>query len=729
MRTLAMALFVSFCGGPLKAAQESDHIHNKDQVSERFLKQWAAAEESRNTKELLDLYAVAHDTLGRALAQPDPEVDRWIPLRRLLASKLAALPPAALEHHEAIARQVLETVLEPAERRKAIDKYAYTRAGREALDHLSNSECDRGRLMEAMRGWSQVFEVRPGVETVARLALAHSMRKDGVSLATLRLQAEAKGIKGEITVEGKKRELYEYLASLMPPASPSVAMLKPSRTPTCEVPLGHYDLRDDGRYGEQLAVSLPAAGRTGDKDLVVISNGLRVIAIEPTRAEGGAIDEALEWRWPRERPVRTWTLGNYNTALPYVGPTVDGNRVYCPMFPVSQDAKQQVGRRQQKFLGPSVLRSLRLSTGEALWDTETVEVDVKGTKVPLLTHLELDNSDFCFGGPPAVRGDRVYAAIMTSPFSGRRCWVLCLDGATGQPIWFTEIGSAPNTKEMSVAMLAEEDGTVVVSTNFGIVAALDSAAGTIEWLVKYLTPNRPKRPGGHRTAASPPVIAGSLVHILTQDCEELLSFDRWTGLEAPLGERSQRITWEKITHLVGKAGDWLVFSGVNNLALRPVDGQVVDLPEGESNPNRLGRGAISGNRLYLPTRTELSIFDTTTWKVMETLRWSETSAPGNLLISGPHLVHLSNRLDLYTSIDLLQDRFGPKVDAETPQPGQCRQLAKILETSGRLKESVRYYRRALKAWEDDPAWQETAEVLRKKLADLATKLGDDFPKE
>jgi len=726
MRTLAMALFVSLCAAPLEAAQESEHIQNKDEVSERFLKQWVAAEESRNTKELLDLYAVAHDTLGRALVQPDPDVDRWIPLRRHLAAKLAALPPLALENHEVIARQVLETVLEPAERRKAIEKYAYTRAGREALDHLSNTECDRGRLMEAMRGWSQVFEVRPGVETVARLAFAHSLRQDGVSLTTLRLQAETKGLKGTIVVGGKKRDLFEYIDSLMPPAAAPAPLLKPARVPTCEVPLGHYDMRDDGRYGERLAVSLPAAGRAGEKDLVVISNGLRVIAIEPSRAEGGSIDEALEWRWPRERPVRTWTLGNYNNALPYVGPTVEGNRVFCPMFPVTQDAKQQVGRRQQKFLGPSVLRALNLSTGEALWDTESVDVDVKGTKVPLLTHLELDTSDFCFGGPPVVRGERVYAAVMTSPFSGRRCWVLCLDASTGRPIWFTEIGSAPNTKEMSVAMLAEEDGTVVVSTNFGIVAALDAAGGTIEWLVKYFNPLRSKR-SSHRSAASPPVIAGSLVHVLAQDCDPLLTFDRWTGLEPQPSDRWPQIVWDKITHMVGKAGDWMVFSGVHNLAIRPLDGKIEALPEAEN--SRFGRGAIWGDRLYLPTRNELSIFDTTTWKVTETLRWSETSNPGNLMVSGPLLVHLSDRLDLYTSIDLLQDRFGPKVDADTPNPGHCRQLARILETSGRLKESVRYYRRALKAWENDPAWQETSEGLKKKLDDLAKKLGDDFPKD
>src|SRR5205807_1590594 len=158
-----------------------------------------------------------------------------------------------------------------------------------------------------------------------------------------------------------------------------------------------------------------------------------------------------------------------------------------------------------------------------------------------------------------------------------------------------------------------------------------------------------------------------------------------------------------------------------------LDGQVVPLQDAEN--SRFGRGAIAGDRLYLPTRTELSIVDTTTWKVTETLKWGETTNPGNLMISGPLLIHLSNRLDLYTSADLLKARFAPKVDAPVPAPVECRQFARILEASGRLKESVPYYRQALKAWETDPSWQETSEALRKKLIDLADKLGSDYPRE
>ena len=43
--------------------------------------------------------------------------------------------------------------------------------------------------------------------------------------------------------------------------------------------------------------------------------------------------------------------------------------------------------------------------------------------------------------------------------------------------------------------------------------------------------------------------------------------------------------------------------------------------------------------------------------------------------------------------------------------------ARILEGAGRLKESVPYYRRAIKGWEHDPAWVESTGQLRKKLAD------------
>src|SRR6185436_8482753 len=273
MVTLALLLVLGL--------QDADRLYI-DEVSEAFQKRWAAAEESRNPKELLDLYAVAHDTFADKLAQPDPNVQHWIPLRRMLAAKLAVLPQAALEPHEVIARQVLETVLEPVTRRKAIAKYAYTQAGREALNLMANVDGDQNRLLMAMRSWSSEFEVLPTAQTAARLALAHAIRNDSVALTTLRAQAEARGLKGEVTVAGRGRELYEYLDSLReaeskPLLAPASAFPRPRTAPSlpCEYPLGHYEMKEDGRYGSEIASSIPAIGKIGDRELMhfVVAQG------------------------------------------------------------------------------------------------------------------------------------------------------------------------------------------------------------------------------------------------------------------------------------------------------------------------------------------------------------------------------------------------------------------------------------------------------------------------
>src|SRR5436305_13456298 len=110
MRYLAIVL--------LLACQDNDHLQIKE-VEEGLLRKWSAAEAKGDFNQLMGLYAMVYNTEQHdLLARPDPEVDRWIPVCRVLAAKLVSLPPAALEAHEVIARQELDTVLEPAARRK-----------------------------------------------------------------------------------------------------------------------------------------------------------------------------------------------------------------------------------------------------------------------------------------------------------------------------------------------------------------------------------------------------------------------------------------------------------------------------------------------------------------------------------------------------------------------------------------------------------------------------------
>jgi len=178
---------------------------------------------------------------------------------------------------------------------------------------------------------------------------------------------------------------------------------------------------------------------------------------------------------------------------------------------------------------------------------------------------------------------------------------------------------------------------------------------------------------------------------------------------------------------VGRAGDWLVFSGFKNQAIHLSTGDVARL--GESETLRPAHGALVDGLLYLPTRTLLQVYDTATWERRDSFPWQAGDDAGHFVISGTLCAFMGEKLELFTSPAALKERFAGRVDASPPRAEPCRQLARILEGAGRAKESVPYYRRALALWEKDPAWPERTEEVKKKLSDLAEKLGDEFPKE
>jgi hypothetical protein len=140
----------------------------------------------------------------------------------------------------------------------------------------------------------------------------------------------------------------------------------------------------------------------------------------------------------------------------------------------------------------------------------------------------------------------------------------------------------------------------------------------------------------------------------------------------------------------------------------------------EQEPTRTGRGTMAGGVLYLPGRVALHLFDSREWKPLGSLPWPEGDETGNLLVTDSLVAWLGDRLELYTSRAALGERLSDKLKAGHPQ--SCRQMGRILEASGRPRESVLYYRKALAVWEKDPAWTETSEAIRKKIADLQEKI-------
>ena len=709
---LIAALFPPLPLSPLPQEEERLHI---TEAPEELLRQWKEAEEKKDWKKLVELHTLAIRSFANHLCRPDPDALRWIRLPRMLSDRLSAMPAPVREKHEEVARQLFDTLRESGARRAVIDRYAFTDAARREMESMANRAFDEGRVREAVRGWLRVLDRKPSATLVARLATAFAALGDRPGLDALKARVRKRGWTGTITIAGRPRELARYLDSMRiapPPASDETGEVRA----TNEVPLGAYSLKSDrGRYGTSFATSIPAYGRLQSKEVIVFTNGIRVTTINPARAAGGELTQAVEWQYPSAGTVRNW-MPSGNGPLPQVGADLGDGRAFVTMF----SNNRRFRRRRDGFDGPASIRAFDLATGDLLWDTDSVEVRVNGLTEPMIDTLPFGRKNFCFAGPPILRGTRLFAAVMTSPLAGRECYVLCLNPSDGTPRWCTMIASAPRTRRISIPSLAVDAGQVLVLTNFGAAAALDGATGTVEWLIKH------EGQGGNRPSVNPPLAYGSRVALLPQNRDEPIVLDRWTGRRVPWPALSEDIPWTVVHHLIGRAGDWIVVSGEESFAIRTTDGKVVALLDADT--SKSGRGVVHGGRVYLPLRPYLQIYDTRSWKLVRSHRWTESDEnPGNLLIAAEWCMFLSDRLDLSTSRTALEERFGPQVKPDPPRPLQCRQFAQIMESSGRLTEAIRYYGRALSVWEKDPAWEETADTLREKIDDLKERLGNPAP--
>src|SRR6185295_7300203 len=237
-----------------------------------------------------------------------------------------------------------------------------------------------------------------------------------------------------------------------------------------------------------------------------------------------------------------------------------------------RDPNQQA---QDGFEGVTALKCLHIPTGKLVWDTDLS---------PLADDLKTVCKDFydrnfSFSAPPLVKGDRLYLGICTSPMGEQESRVLCLDRKTGRPLWTTFLSSVTGFQAafMGVAfqpaylpMLAEQGGTLYVSTNLGVVVALNPASGAVMWMSQYRrsgrrpTPNTGMMETAFRRPASAPLLWNGTLFVLAQDRADLMAFDASTGDEIKLpaaGELHPELEWKSILHLLGPINDDLVMTG------------------------------------------------------------------------------------------------------------------------------------------------------------------------
>ena len=676
-----------------------------DEADENLLRHWASALEEGDGQRLKSLLEEAHQKNAGKLFRLRADDPLWVSLPRALAPRFLALPEKLRRPWEESAVAELGIGGDDGRRRTLADVYAATPAGRDAIEELANEDFDQGRILGAIRSWTRLLDDAPTPELALKLAHAHALRGDAGAVAALAARAKTERWTSDVKIGARRLPVAEALAAIRCAERPAEAVAA-GRPPTAELSLGRLELKAEGNGygGRQHAAMLPATADVDGRPLVIFTNGIKVLAVDPARADGGSLEPAVVWRHPKDGNIRYGLPWSHTQgfARPPAGAVVDGPRVYVNVFTQLAREPQKMRRNQDAFEGPSAIRALDARTGELIWDTDAMETsDSEGEPIKRVSQL-FDRRYVCFCGPPLVRGDRLYVAAMSSPRSGRECFVACFRTSDGEPLWKTSVAAFASSQEvLSITALAEDGGTLAVASNFGVVAALDAASGRVEWLRSYL--EQADRTGG-RPLPSAPIIAGSAIYVLTQDATLPMAFDRWSGRVLPWPKTE--VAWEEVDLLAGRVGDWLVFTGRQNCALRMSDGKLANL--GAEDAPGAGRAALAGGRLFVPSKTGLRVFETATWTLEDAHPWAAGGQGGNVAVGAGFCAVLGDKLDLFTS----------EAQLAGEAPDALLRRARALEMTGRVPESILLLEKAEKLLEADPEAVERRAGLRERIQKL-----------
>ncbi|MBI4616043.1 MAG: PQQ-binding-like beta-propeller repeat protein [Planctomycetes bacterium] len=237
-------------------------------------------------------------------------------------------------------------------------------------------------------------------------------------------------------------------------------------------------------------------------------------------------------------------------------------------------------------------------------------------------------SDTFLVGPPVVAG-RVVAIAGTTSKQDTEVRVFAFDLGTGELLWerylCSVVESSPRgeneTRPMPplVGPLAEDGGTLYVSTNLGVAAALDVATGRILWLRPYAASHEGKqiqktyenpaeRPLPVPWVLSPPVVSDDLLFLLPTDVPSgaLRVFDPETGaavLRAGLWERRANDDFRYFLGTDERGGAYLsgLATAAVELGAREEERVLAwRAPAGGGLPR--ARGAVGRRLVYVPGR-------------------------------------------------------------------------------------------------------------------------------
>lgn len=182
------------------------------------------------------------------------------------------------------------------------------------------------------------------------------------------------------------------------------------------------------------------------------------------------------------------------------------------------------------------------------------------------------------------------------------------------------------------------DGVAYLPTGRGLLIAMETADFSIRWAIRYQ--------GNDDDGAwwpNPPIAVADVVLLAPEDGDFLYCFDRATG------ELRWQQPRDKYLYLVA-AGDTHVWAAGNEVAmLRVEDGKVV-----WSNPcpDPVGRGVLSGDRLYLPTTEGLICLQADSGDRIELSPATAENEPFGNLLAFDAALYSVGLLNIHKYVDL-----------------------------------------------------------------------------
>jgi outer membrane protein assembly factor BamB len=223
-----------------------------------------------------------------------------------------------------------------------------------------------------------------------------------------------------------------------------------------------------------------------------------------------------------------------------------------------------------------------------------------------------EDDRWAFEGSPLSDGNNVYVAMRYSDVRPQE-HVACFDAQTGVMRWRRLVCTAESpargqVEEVTNNLLTLAHDTLYLNTNLGAVAALSTADGRIRWVSLYPRSGKsltdvPDAADHFYRDLNPCVYSRGSLFVAPTDYEGILALDAATGELLWASDRTR-----DVVHLLGVGGNNLIASGRRLWWLNVDSGKVVYFWPDHATASSYGRGALVGDEVYFPTRTELHVF-------------------------------------------------------------------------------------------------------------------------